>query len=144
LTRKIGKNPGIQRQSFGKAEVLSALSRDSVLSQVSAKYSMPRFRAQARVQNAMTALFDQKGSDVTVENVLSNGDFVVSLRNGIPQLMDFIVGNQEKNPNEHLAEPCASAFRPDEVQQKKPNGAKFSSFAARCFPTPSNVLMRRL
>jgi hypothetical protein len=95
------------------------------------------------VRNRLTALFDSKGSAVTVEDVFDNLDFAVSLRNEVPSLCDFICPDRADDRG-HLPEICDYALHPTPEQQGHPNVAKYAAAATKCLSSPSGIIGQRL
>lgn len=99
-----------------------------------------------RRENKMSALFKARGSTITVEEVLlSDGDFAVALRNETPELIDFIV--TEDDSDCHIKEIVTLALCPTAHQLARAQNIqlhKLSACATRCLCSPCPALNRRL
>jgi hypothetical protein len=92
------------------------------------------------VVNRLTELFDN-GNTPTVVDVLSNEDLSKSVTNEVPQLVDFICGDQEKKS--HLQEFLEWALTTKHFSEQQ-HPFRFSQNAANVFSEPCNALQTRL
>jgi hypothetical protein len=100
--------------------------------------------------NGLSQLLDKEPDSTPVEAVLDHSDLAVSLRNEIPQLLDYIAPDCPPTPQPthsvgHLRELFEWACQPGEGRdQTNPRFAKLSAAATRCLSHPSQRLLSRL